>query len=179
LIQVTVAGTPIAIANTSLLNGQRDFTLVPAFPLAPGTLHTFAVSGVRDIAGNTIAPVNLTFTTGPSASLAGSILQTVFPANGSSGIPVSVNPSFTFTAAGPPLDGISATVGVRLRLFPSSVIVPSTFSVSADARTITLIPVSPLTPNTQYFVNYDSNLVSVAGAFLTPNSSGATFTTAP
>ena len=46
--------------------GNTILQLVPAAPLAPNTIYTMTIAGVKDPAGNTVATVTNSFTTGPS-----------------------------------------------------------------------------------------------------------------
>jgi hypothetical protein len=178
-LSVSVGGTPIALASTTTTDGQRNINFVPATTLAQNTLHTISVSGVRDLAGNTMAPVSFNFTTTASASRASAVLSSVFPAANTANVPVTVAPVITFSPTAPAVDVLSAFNGVRLQVSSTSVVVPTTLSISTDGRTLTLTPTVTLAPNTAFRIVYDSGFRTSNGEFLSPISSNTLFTTAP
>jgi hypothetical protein len=69
----------------------RTATFDPTADLAASTLHTVSVSGTRDTAGNTMAPVTWTFTTAATAGLCPCM---IWPNN-----PTPANPSDSDTSA--------------------------------------------------------------------------------
>ena len=63
-ILLTLTGPSGAVAGTTAYdNGTNTATFTPAAALATSTGYTVAVSGARDAAGNTMAPVTWSFTT--------------------------------------------------------------------------------------------------------------------
>src|SRR5207247_7196954 len=91
-VTVNAGGSTLTVSRT-LSNGNRTVTLTPNLLLAPNTSHTLTIGGVRDTAGNLIsATVTAGFTTGPGADIVGTTIVSASPANGTTGVPVSVNP---------------------------------------------------------------------------------------
>jgi hypothetical protein len=178
-LTVNVGATPIALAAVTPSDGQRVVNLVPATTLAPNTVHTINVSGVRDLAGNTIAPLSLNFTTGAGASRASSLLSSTSPAAGAAGVAVGVAPTLTFSAATPAVDVLTASGNLQLLVNATSAVVPTEITVSADGRTVTLTPLAPLNVNTAYRITYNSNFRTANGELLSPSTSNTVFTTAP
>ena len=121
--------------------------------MAPNTVHTLSVQGVRDRAGNVMPDQTAaTFTTGTGVDLV-TLSTTVIssPANGATNVAVATAPSVTFN------EGIDATSvlyagtsGIVLQVAATSQVVPVAYSFSADRRTVTLTPVSALAAGTQY-----------------------------
>ncbi|MBM4779820.1 MAG: Ig-like domain-containing protein [Archangiaceae bacterium] len=55
------SGAPFASAAAKTVVGKRRVVVTIRPPLAPGFLYTFGISGVRDMAGNTITPASYVF----------------------------------------------------------------------------------------------------------------------
>ena len=70
----------------------------------------------------------------------------------------------TFSEAIDPTSVVYAgTSGVTLLVAATSQIVPVVYSFSADRRTVTLTPVSPLAAGTQYRIQVSTSVDDVAG----------------
>ena len=107
------------------------------------------------------APVVVIFTTGPGATLLGPTVAGTNLLNGATAVPVSVTPTVTFSA---PINSLTTYGYVVLRLSSTNSVVPSTLSFSADYKTITIMPNSPLSAATQYNVYVGgSNITDQAG----------------
>jgi len=172
-VQVRVGGSPIAVTRT-LSNGNRTLTLTPAVPLTANTVHTIAVSGVRDTAGNTGAPESFSFTTGPGADFVAPAAPEFSPANGATNVPVSGTIQVTFSEAMNPISMTNNNLVLLVQATGTPV--PTSMSFSADLRTVILTPTPSLAPGTQYQVIANSAVTDLAGNGV---FGIATFTTAP
>jgi hypothetical protein len=131
------------------------------------------ITGVKDMSGNVIVgTVTINFTTGGGIILNPSIPAPAFsPTNNSTGQSVNVQPTVTYSV---PIDPVVAFTGsVRMRTTTTLVLVPTTFSISADSKTLTIIPSAPLANATQYtiFSNFGSTVVDQAGNSVTSGQS--------
>jgi hypothetical protein len=168
LLQITLSGgAPVAL-TPALTNGDQTVLLIPNAPLAPNTNFTLTIQGVKSTAGFAMtAPVIVFFTTGPGATLLGPTVTGTNPLNGAMAVPVSVTPTVTFSA---PINSLTTYGYIVLRLSSTNAVVPSTLSFSADYRTVTITPNSPLSAATQYNVYVGgSNITDQAGY---PNQTG-------
>jgi hypothetical protein len=148
-------------------NGNRTLTIALTGLMAASTTHTISIVGVRDVAGNTMPTVSPTFTTGTGVDLTTpSATLTINPANNAVNVPITVAPTITFSE---PMDPISiltsGTNGIYLRFVNTGIAVPATFSFSADYRTVTLTPTTPLASGTQYYLQvvYSYGVSDLAG----------------
>jgi Bacterial Ig-like domain len=181
-VNVLVSGSPIAIDSRTLSNGNRLLTLTPSALLAANTVHTISIAGIEDVAENQMPTVTTTFTTGSTTDLAGPAAPTFLPVNGSTNVLVGATLSVTFAEAIDPVRVLAqyggSSSGIYLRLTATSAIVPSTLSFSADYKTVTIVPNSPLAAGTQYqivsYQIYDMAGNLGGGGFLTSG-----FTTQP
>jgi methionine-rich copper-binding protein CopC len=179
-INVLVSGLPLPIASRTLSGGDRVVTLALTGLLAPDTVHTISVN-VTDRAGNAMpAPETTTFTTGSGVDLLNlATTVTPSPAGGSTGVPVNVAPSITFSDAIDPTTVIyGGSSAVVLVVSATGQIVPVTYSFSADRRTVTMTPLSPLSAGTQYRMQASSATTDVAGNTF-PTTVSFVFTTQP
>jgi Bacterial Ig-like domain len=149
--------------------------------MAPNTVHTLSIDGVRDRAGNTAPPQAVsTFTTGTGVDLV-SPLNTVVasPVNNATNVAVSTAPTVTFSEAIDPTTVVYAgTSSVVLQVAATNVAVPIVYSFSADRRTVTMTPVAPLAAGTQYRIRVSTAVTDVAGNIF-PTTVQFLFTTQP
>jgi hypothetical protein len=179
-VNVLVSGLPLPIASRTLSGGDRVVTLALTGLLAPNTVHTISVN-VTDRAGNAMtAPETATFTTGTGVDLLNlATTVTPSPAGGSTGVPVNVAPSITFSDAIDPTTVIDGgTSALVLVVAATGQVVPVTYTFSADRRTVTMTPLSPLAAGTQYRMQASSATTDVAGNTF-PTSVSFLFTTQP
>jgi hypothetical protein len=178
-VNVLVSGLPLPIASRTLSNGDRVVTLTLTSLLAPNTVHTISAV-VKDRAGNAMPQFQSTFTTGTSVDLLNlSATVTPTPASGATGVSVNVAPRVEFNEAIDPSSVIySGTAAVTLFVNATSQVVPVVYSFSADRRTVTMTPVSPLVASTQYRILVSSTTTDVAGNPF-PTSVQFLFTTQP
>jgi hypothetical protein len=171
-VQVLESGSPMVI-TTALTNGNQTLTLMPNALFTPNAAHSMTITGVKDMSGNVIVgTVTINFTTGGGIILNPSIPAPAFsPTNNSTGQSVNVQPTVTYSV---PIDPVVAFTGsVRMRTTTTLVLVPTTFSISADSKTLTIIPSAPLANATQYtiFSNFGSTVVDQAGNSVTSGQS--------
>ena len=94
-------------------------------------------------------------------------------------MPVGTAPTVTFSEAIDPTSVIyGGTSGVTLLVAATSQAVPVVYSFSADRRTVTMTPVSPLAAGTQYRIQASSTTTDVAGNVF-PTTVQFLFTTQP
>ena len=168
LTQITLTtnggATNIPVTFTSDTGGLVA-NIIPSVLLSPSTTYTLTITGVKDMAGNTLAaPVTATFTTGTTDDLVYLTVASSSPANGATAVPdTTTSASVTFSAPVDPKMMYQTTGYVpSLRFVSNGVIVPTNFSFSADRKTLTLtLQSGNLTAATQYEIY----LVYVGSAF--------------
>ncbi len=139
---ITVPTTPILSAGNTVVQ------LVPATPLAAGTTYTMTIAGVTDPAGNAIATVNNSFTTGATYDIAAPSAISSDPP-GSSTVGINVVPKLVFNK---PLNPITVSNGTfRMYLADTGQFIPLNVTISPDGLTVTLTPQIALLPNTYYY----------------------------
>ena len=96
-------GSTTVTAPVSYDAATRTATLNPTADLAAGTQYTAALaggtSGVKDTAGNPLAPVSWTFTTAAAADTTAPTVTARNPATNATGVAVASNVSATFSEA--------------------------------------------------------------------------------
>ena len=131
-----------AVAGVVTYNATtRVATLNPNATLAADRTYTATLSGIRDVAGNTMAASTWTFTTGPAPTITSST-----PAAGATGVRRAVNQTATFSEA---ITGFSAT-SVRLTRVSTGAVVTSAVTFNTATRVLTINPNATLLANTQY-----------------------------
>jgi hypothetical protein len=148
LAGVTLKNGGTSIAITPVLSaGNTVLQLVPPAPLAAGSPYTITIAGVKDTTGNTVATATSSFNTGATFDSTSPVLVSVQPAYNST-VAINVTPQFQFNK---PLNPVTVNTGV-FRLFTSnpSANIPITVTLSSDRTTVTLTPLDPLQPGTQY-----------------------------
>ena len=141
-------GSPLPIAVYQEI-GDTEVTVQLPSALLPSTTYTYSVSGVTDINGNLMTPATSTFTTGTSVNFTNPTVSSVLPANGATGISdTSPTISITFSA---PMDPVLIDGGhIYLQTHNSPAVVATTFTISADYKTVTLTPTAALSAATIY-----------------------------
>jgi hypothetical protein len=121
--------------------------------LAPNTTYTFNVAGVTDINGNPASGTTTSsFTTGTGYNWTQPTVTAATPASSSTGIPVNVTPSITFSTLMNPV--LFDSNHVYLQLANTATVVPTTFALSTSGgqTVVTLTPTVPLAESTIYQV---------------------------
>jgi hypothetical protein len=157
-------GSPIPIAVYPE-DGNYIASVQLPYALSPNTEYFFGVNGVSDLAGNVMSPVTSTFTTGSSFDFTNASVTATNPVSSAtplSGVPTSA--TVTFSEA---LDPVLVNSNeIYLRTHNTQTLVPGSVSLSADYKTITITPNSPLADSTIYDIYYYPNpwwLTDVAG----------------
>jgi len=165
-ITVDASGTIATITPTVVLPAGRTFY----------TYWSYA-NPVQDACGNNLGAVEYYFTTAYSTDTTGPTLTGTSPVNGDTNIPLNGNASGGTPVVlqfDTPIDPITAQTGFYMETGGNTV--PGNFTYSADDKTVTYTPVSPLTASTSYTVNYSSQITDTTGTPLT-NPGSFSFTT--
>ena len=172
----TIALSPVVAGTLSVSADRRVLTLVPAAVLAPSTLYTLTVSGVRDGAGNAQAPFSSSFTTSVTddADVTGPTVIGFVPESGSAGVPTTSAITVTFSE---PIDRGSVTPdSVSVFAFAAVgggafqfVQVAGSYAVDATGTALTFTPQGPYPGSTSIFINVnnDASLRDLAGNAVT------------
>ena len=144
LSQVTLkTGGTAVVTSPTLSSAGQELTLNTSDLLTPGTSYTITVNGVADLAGNSMSTaVSDTFTTGSIAELADPSVVSVTPANGATMVATNSSIVVQFTN---PMNPVSfSTNSFILTETSTNTVVPGTFTLSSDAKTVTFTPSSSL-----------------------------------
>ena len=166
------AGGSTVATSPMLSNGGQTLTLVTSDLLSPSTTYTLTINGVADLAGNAMTTaVTDTFTTGTGGLLIVPAVVAVTPVNGATSVATDSSIVVQFSN---PMNPISFnTTSFVLIDTSTSAVVAGTFSISADAKTVTFTPSSNLASGgVQYTLTLQpSQLLDIAG-----NALNTTFT---
>ncbi|PKH44211.1 Ig-like domain-containing protein [Nocardioides alpinus] len=161
-------GGALVAGATTYDAATRTATLDPTANLTATTTYTATVTGVRDTAGNLVAPVSWTFTT-DTPDTTRPTLSARTPAPGAGGVSTATNPTATFSEAVQ-----AGTITFELRT-PGGSLVAGTTTYDGASRTATLDPTASLAASTTYTASV-SGARDTAGNQMDPVS--WTFTTA-
>lgn len=120
---------------------SRVATLDPEEGLQPDRRHSATLSGIRDLAGNPLAPQTWSFITGPAPTITG-----VSPRADAGGVPLWSSVSARVSE---PVLGVSDRT-VKITVAATGARVSATVSFDAASRTITVTPTANLALNTRY-----------------------------
>jgi hypothetical protein len=153
-IQVTGGSQTVIPVSMSFGNGNQTVSITPEAPLPQSTPMTMAISGIVDVAGNTVNPQTTHFTTGALPATAAPLLLGVNPAQSATGVPLNAAVSFQ---ASVPLD--PTTLSARtFELYGNTgnQLVSGTISQSTDGTTGYLLPSAALATlqNYQIYISY-------------------------
>ena len=172
---VLKAGTTVVGATVSYDATSRVATLKPAAALGTNPTYTATLAdGIRDAAGNPLAPVSWAFTTAAPAAPVDTAAPTVTaqsPGVNATGVLVTSAVIATFSEA---VQGVTTAAAFTLKAGTATV--GATVSYDAASRTATLRPTAALAANTRYTAMVTSGVKDVANNPLTAVS--WTFTTA-
>jgi hypothetical protein len=122
---ITLTGGPAVTLTPSLTNGDQTAILLPNAPLAPNTAYTLTIQAVASTAGVAMSsPVTVNFTTGPGVQLVGPAMTGIVPANGTTGVPVTVTATVTFSEPSNPLSASMANCPIGLSTVVCEVLIP-------------------------------------------------------
>lgn len=157
-LKTTSGGT--AVAGAVAYNATTHVaTFQPSAALAQSTSYTLTVTGIKDIAGNTLAaPFTSSFTTGDTNP---PTVLTVVPANAATGVAVNTTVKVTFSE---PMDPATInTTNILLRNTATSVAITGTVTYDAATNTATFTPSANLAGNTNYSVVVTTGVKDAAG----------------
>jgi hypothetical protein len=146
-VTLSTGGSTVA-TSPNLGSGNSVLQLIPAVPLLPNTNYVMTIAGVKDTAGNAVATVNNSFTTGPTYDITSANAINSDPGGGSvAGI--NVTPKLVFNK---PLNPITVNNNTfRMYLQDTNQWIPLTVTESTNGMEVTMVPQIPLLPNTRYY----------------------------
>ena len=174
---------PSSTGNLALSSDGLVLRYTPSGNLAPNTLHSFTISGVRDRTGRTMTPFNASFSTGAAADTTSPTITSVNPANGATAVPVAtaivLNTSEPIDPLSVDASGVNSnrrSIRIAATVSGTTVEIPASASVSGNV--ITLTPLSPLPGGAAISIQspYNDYLRDAAGNLL--GGFGSSFTTA-
>jgi hypothetical protein len=144
----TVTTTPVMSAGNTVLQ------LVPSVPLNANTIYVLTIAGVKDPAGNTVATVSSSFTTGPTYDITAPSVVSIDPPNNAT-VGTNVVAKIVFNKPLNPLTVNNSSIVMNLS--DTGQWIPLTVTPSANGLEVTLTPQVPLLPNTTYRYYVSSN----------------------
>jgi len=171
---VTGGGTTVT-GSVSASADRTALIFTPASLLAPSTVYTATVAGLKDVAGNAAATVTFSFTTGATgvADTTRPSVISVSPASGSTNVATTSVIVWTFNE---PIDATSVnTNSVLVRNNTTGASIAGSFTVNGAVLTFT--PAGPLPGNTLIVIqiNLNTQVLDLAGN--QANTFGGSFTT--
>ncbi|MFZ1086684.1 MAG: Ig-like domain-containing protein [Terracidiphilus sp.] len=145
-VTLSANGSPVLITR-SLSAGNTVLQLQPQTPLTPNTAYLLTVAGVQDPAGNTVATVTNSFTTGATFDITPPSVVSYDPPY-SATVGTNANPRLVFNKPLNPITVSNSTFS--LYLVDTGQWIPLTVTLSPNELEVTLQPRIPLLPNTQY-----------------------------
>ena len=148
---VTLSAGGTTVPTTPLLSaGNTVLQLVPQSPLAPKITYTMTIAGVKDPAGNTVAIVSNSFTTGATYDIYMTYATAInYDPPYNSTVGTNVVPKFVFNK---PLNPITVSNNTfRMYLYDTGQFIPLTVTPSSNGLEVTMQPQIPLLPNTRYY----------------------------
>jgi hypothetical protein len=133
--------------------------------LSNATNYTLTVTtGVKDVAGNALAPQSISnFTTVALADTTAPIITSRNPTPDTTGVPITTNVVVTFSE---PMNQATIVGTTNIRLAPDSApgsTVAATLSYNSATNAATLTPTAPLLNNVTYRVTVTTGVTDVAG----------------
>lgn len=163
----TVAGTP---GTVSWNNTTNVVTFTPSVNFPVSTALAVTISGMKDLAGNTMAPRAWSFTTAAALDTTPPTVTATTPANGATG----VNASTVTVVFSEAMDSATVSNG-SFKVSSGGLNLPGTVSYDPTTRTATFTPASKLLIATSYTVSV-SGAKDMAGNTMAPVTSGFTTT---
>jgi hypothetical protein len=146
-VMLSAGGVPVS-ATASLSAGNTVLQVTPQAPLAANTTYQLTIAGVLDPAGNQVATVTNSFTTGATFDIIPPSVVSYDPPNYAT-VGTNVAPKMIFSK---PLNQITVTNSTfNMYLSDTGQWIPLTVTLSANGLEVTLQPQIPLLPNTEYY----------------------------
>ena len=136
-------GTTVIPAVVTYNATTRVATLNPTSTLLADRTYKATLSGIRDVAGNTMATSAWSFITGPAPTITKRT-----PAAGAIGVRRNANTTVTFSES---ITGISATT-VKITRVSTGAAITAVRSFNTTSKVLTINPSASLLSNTQYRV---------------------------
>ena len=174
-IQLSAGGTTFVPDSISFSNGNQMVLVVPHAPLPDSTQMTLTISGITDVAGNSVASQTTTFTTGTGPDVVPPIVLWTNPQAGQSQptLNVPLNAIVQLEVNEPVDPGTVNSSTMFVLDTTNNQNVAGTYSTSADGLTITFVPSAALAPNRQYHAYFQSHgITDLAGNLLSGNGLG-------
>ena len=149
-VRLLINGSTAVAVTRVLSDSNRILTLKPNGLLTANRNYTISVSGVRDAGSNLMAGTfTSTFTTGSKSDLVVPAIIGTNPSPEDTGVGVNMVARVTFSE---PLDPMSMNRDTfRMFNWQGGDVLDATVTLSADRRTATLTPASPLEPFNRYY----------------------------
>jgi len=170
------AGGPAVAASVTCNNPCTTATLDPAADLLNNTSYTLTVTtGVKDVAGNTLAATSTSTFTTITDTISPTVISRTPAGTSPTNVPLNTNVTFVFSENMDPatISGTTVTLNVT-----AGAAVTGLVTYNAETRTATFDPSANLAPNTNYTATVTTGARDTAGNALTGNFT-FTFTTAP
>ncbi len=171
-------GNPVAI--TSTLSADRlIMTVIPSTILTANTEYTFTAANISDLSGNVADTLTVDFTTGDTADFkVGNLLTRSVPTNTRG---LARNARFIATV-NERIDITTVQLGTNsLRLYDltTATSVAASFTLSADGKTIEIVPDATLDADRRYYwyMGYSPYMYDLAGNYIALNQLFTDFTT--
>jgi hypothetical protein len=145
-VTLSAGATPV-LGSSAMGSGNTALEFFPNTPLAPNTAYTFKIAGVKDPAGNAVAPVSNSFTTGATFDNSAPTVVNYDPPYNST-VGTNVAPKMVFNKPLNPLTVANSTF--RMFLYDTGQFIPLTVTLSANGLEVTMTPQIPLLPSTRY-----------------------------
>jgi Big-like domain-containing protein/ASPM-SPD-2-Hydin domain-containing protein len=145
-VTLSVGGTPV-LGSSSMSAGNTALEFSPNTPLAPTTTYKLSIVGVKDPAGNAVATVTNSFTTGAVFDITAPTVTNYDPPYNST-VGTNVNPKMVFSKPLNPLTVANSTF--RMFLADTGQFIPLTVTLSTNGLEVTMAPQIPLLPSTRY-----------------------------
>jgi hypothetical protein len=146
-VTLSTGGSTVT-TSPNLGNGNTVLQLIPAVPLAPNTTYVMTVAGVKDPAGNAVATMTNTFTTGPNYDITSATAINSDPPNNAT-VGTNMTPKLVFNKPLNPITVNNSTF--RMYLYDTGQWIPLTVTESANGQEVTMTPQVPLLPSTHYY----------------------------
>jgi len=173
-ITLSTGGTSVP-GTVTLSSNRTALTFTSTNLLTVSTSYTVTVSGVTDVAGNTLTTFTSSFSTGTSgtADTSAPSVVSVSPTSGTTGVSVNTTVTITFNKNIDPTTLNNSTVAIATNGSFSPVLAGS---YSVTGAVVTFTPLTPLPGNTNVFVAAFANGVKdlVGNAISTTFSSSFT-----
>ena len=180
-IGVTVVASYDAATSGNLTISDKTLTINPSDDLASGSHNfvTFDVGSIKDLAGNSyIADSRHDFYALEAPDTIPPTVDTVYPANGLTGVAIESDIVITFDEA---IQRVSGIIAIHIDSATGPVVVTSEDSMTADVlisgSTLTINPSHDFAPGTHYFVTLSNGSVKDLSGNAYLGSSAYEFTT--